>query len=101
VNNFSCDVFFVSSSFATGFVLAFFFLGDTEYLHFLYLAHFVAQFVFLADFFAQSLSNTRSFGNELLTYSKNRFSYLYLGYLLYLYKLFALCTVDLLRFADH
>ena len=76
-------LFSVSSSFATGFGLAFFFLGDTEYLHFLYLADFVAQFVFLADFFAQSLFNKRSFGSELLTYSKNRFSCLYLGYLFY------------------
>jgi len=76
-------LFTISSSFATGFGLAFCFLGDTEYLHFLYLADFVAQFVFLADFFAQSLSNTRSFDNELLTCSKNRFSCLYLGYLFY------------------
>ena len=47
VNSFPCDVFSKSSSFATGFGLAFFCLDHTEYLSFLYLADFVAQLYFL------------------------------------------------------
>jgi hypothetical protein len=77
-------LFSKSSSRATCFGLAFFFLGHIEYLCFLYFAEFVAQFVFLADFFAQSLSNTRSFGSELLTYSKNKFLLLLLKLLILL-----------------